>query len=106
MKSVIMNLQHQEPQKLTRRSPSPPLTNRHRSITPPTHQSRRTVGFVEPFNQHNNPPPMVFVSFKLDFSQYKNHFSRHRQVEQKVLQQILFEVHEHLNKENIEKYIK
>jgi len=67
MKNVIMNLQHQEPQKLTRRSPSPPLNNRYRSRTPPTHQSRRTVGFVDQLDQHNNPPPMVFVSLNLFF---------------------------------------
>ena len=62
-----MNLQHQEPPKLPRRSPSPSPSSRHRSLTPPTRQSRRTVGFVEPFNQHNNPPPMVFVSPNLSF---------------------------------------
>lgn len=63
MKNVIMNLQHSEPHKLIRRSPSP----RHRSATPPTHQSRRTVGFVDQLDQHNNPPPMVFVSFLFFF---------------------------------------
>ena len=65
MKSVIMNLQHQEPQKSTRRSPSPPFNTKYRSVTPPTHQSKRSVGFVDQFNQHNNPPPMVFVSLNL-----------------------------------------
>jgi hypothetical protein len=54
MKSVIMNLQHQEPQRSARRS-----------VTPPTHQSKRSVGFVDQFNQHNNPPPMVFVNLNL-----------------------------------------
>ena len=64
MKNVIMNLQHQEPQRSTHRTPSPPrLNNRHRSLTPPTHQARRTVAFAEPLDHHhhNNPPPTVFV---------------------------------------------
>jgi len=57
-----MNLQHQEPPRVSRRSPSPPLNSKHRSMTPPTHQSRRTVAFADQFEQqHNNPPPMVFV---------------------------------------------
>ncbi|CAF1202597.1 unnamed protein product [Rotaria sordida] len=46
MKNVIMNLQHQEPQKLIHRSPFPPFNNKYRSLTPPTYQSRRTIGFV------------------------------------------------------------
>ncbi|CAF3585606.1 unnamed protein product [Rotaria sordida] len=62
MKTVIMNLQHQDPQKPTHRSPSPPLTKKYRSLTPPTHQSRRSVGFVEQLDQHHNPPPTVFTS--------------------------------------------
>lgn len=67
MKNVIMNLQHQDPQTSTHRppshrSPSPSLSNKYRSITPPTHQSRRSVGFAEQLDQHHNPPPMVFVS--------------------------------------------
>ncbi|CAF4553507.1 unnamed protein product, partial [Rotaria sp. Silwood2] len=62
MKNVIMNLHHQDPQKPTRRTPSPPLNNKYRSITPPTLQSRRSVGFVEQLDQHHNPPPMVFTS--------------------------------------------
>ncbi|CAF3584409.1 unnamed protein product [Rotaria socialis] len=62
MKNVIMNLQHQDPQKATHRSPSPPLNIKYRSLTPPTHQSRRSVGFVEQFDQHHNPPPTVFTS--------------------------------------------
>ncbi|CAF0964898.1 unnamed protein product [Rotaria sp. Silwood1] len=62
MKNVIMNLQHKDPHKPTRRSPSPPLNTKYRSLTPPTHQSRRTVGFVEQLDQHHNPPPMVFTS--------------------------------------------
>ncbi|CAF1266072.1 unnamed protein product [Adineta steineri] len=63
MKSVIMNLQHGEPQKATtHRSPSPPFNNKYRSVTPPTLQSKRSVSFTDPFSQHNNPPPMVFTS--------------------------------------------
>lgn len=62
MKNVIVNLQHQDSQKPIVRSPSPSLNNKYRSLTPPTHQSRRSVGFVEQFDQHHNPPPTVFVN--------------------------------------------
>ena len=68
MKNVIMNLQHQEPSQPTHRSPSPILNSRYRSVTPPTHQSRRTVGFVDSLNQHHNPPPTVFVCPTRTFS--------------------------------------
>ncbi|CAF0983362.1 unnamed protein product [Adineta ricciae] len=62
MKSVITNLQHQDPQRTTRRSPSPPSNTKYRSLTPPTHQSKRSVAFADQFSVHNNPPPMVFTS--------------------------------------------
>ncbi|CAF4213249.1 unnamed protein product, partial [Rotaria sordida] len=59
MKTVIMNLQNQEPQKLIRRSPSPPLliiniVHLHHQLI---NQDEQLVLFDQ-LNQHNNPPPI------------------------------------------------
>ena len=108
MKSVITNLQHQDPQTPTRRSPSPPSNTKYRSLTPPTHQSKRSVAFADPFSGHTNPPPMVFVCEDLQFSHSASHLFifRPQQAMHGVLLRTLFEVHLPLNKENIEKFTK